>query len=62
MTPAQLDRIPDRALSPGRTAELIEFLDARGWRMTLLELEQERRRRGITSRRTHKTPAPSRRG
>jgi hypothetical protein len=46
MTPAQLARIPDRVLLRNdRTEKLREFLDARGWRMTLLELDAERRRR-----------------
>lgn len=54
MTPAQLDRIPDNLLTPDSAPtarELIAFLDYRGWRMTLAELEAERTRRGITRRR-----------
>jgi hypothetical protein len=43
MTPSQIELIPDRALK--NPAQLLEFLDARGWRMSLLELDTERRRR-----------------
>lgn len=50
MTPEQRDRVPDALLTPGRRGglrELIEWLHARGWRMSLLEVEQERRARGL---------------
>jgi hypothetical protein len=40
MTPAQLARIPDRVLTRADdTRKLREFLDVRGWRMTLLSLD-----------------------
>lgn len=45
MTRAQLDLIPDRLLYRTDTTSLREWLHARGWPMTLLELDQERRRR-----------------
>lgn len=50
MSPDQLDLIPDDLLRRRRdgTRPLIDWLYARGWRMTLLELEQERRRRGVS--------------
>lgn len=47
MTPDQLDRIPDRLLLKRSAPDLIEWLRARGWHMSLLELDAERRRRGI---------------
>lgn len=52
MNREQLDLIPDAALRPGRrgAAELMAWLHARGWRMSLLELDSERRRRGIAPR------------
>ena len=56
MTPEQLDCIPDDLLraSPRHGADrLIAWLYARGWRMTLAELEDERRRRGLTRGRTN---------
>lgn len=43
MTPQQLELIPTRVLF--RTAELLEYLNARGLRLSLLELDNERRRR-----------------
>lgn len=50
MTPEQLDLIPTEALTRksrnvGRA--LIDWLAESGWTMTLLELETERKRRGI---------------
>lgn len=50
MTPAQLDLIPDGLLQPSRrrgAVDLIEWLSAHGWQMTLLELTTERERRGL---------------
>lgn len=48
MTREQLDLVRDYLLRPGNGSELIEFLHQRGWRMTLAELEDERRARGLT--------------
>lgn len=50
MTREQLDCIPDDVLRPGRYGgdRLIAWLHTRGWRMTLLEVDQERRARGLT--------------
>ena len=45
MTFEQLTLIPTHALFARGTANLREWLDRRGWRMSLLELDQERRRR-----------------
>lgn len=49
MNRERLDRIPDDVLKPGRHGckRLIDWLAARGWSLSLLELEQERVRRGI---------------
>lgn len=49
MTPKQLELIETRLLhrNTAGCVQLIGWLDARGWRMTLLEVEQERARRGI---------------
>lgn len=49
----QLDLIPDKLLIPHSTgcARLLEWLDARGWRMSLADLDAERRSRGIHGRR-----------
>jgi hypothetical protein len=49
MTPQQLDLIPDSLLTAERDGcrRLIDWLHGRGWRMTLHELETERRRRGV---------------
>lgn len=44
----QLDQIPARVLFKGGTEELRAWLDDRGWRMSLLELDDERRRRRRT--------------
>ena len=49
LTRDQLDLIPDpllHASHKGGCSQLIEWLYVRGWRMTLLELESERARRG----------------
>lgn len=48
MTAAQLDQIPSDLLFDRGTRGLREYLDARGWRMTLLELMEERTRRKNT--------------
>lgn len=47
MTPKLRSFIPNHMLKPGRTRPLMEWLHIRGCTMTLLELEQERRARGI---------------
>ena len=49
MSPEQLDLIPDNLLRRERDGShrLIDWLHARGWRMSLLDLDTERRRRGI---------------
>lgn len=49
MTQAQLELIPDHLLQPGSTgcAQLLDWLQARGWSMSLLEVETERLRRGF---------------
>lgn len=49
MTRYQLDLIPDRLLTGRDTARLIEWLGARGWRMSLAELEAERHARSLTN-------------
>ena len=51
MTRDQLDLVPDHLLAGRDTARLLDFLHARGWRMSLLELDAERRARGIGRRR-----------
>jgi hypothetical protein len=48
MTTEQLAQIEDRALWQEGTTDLREFLNARGWRMSLLDLTKERARRNIT--------------
>ena len=51
MTPAQLDRIPDDLLTPDSAAasqRLLTWLHDRGLRLSLWDLEAERKRRGIT--------------
>ena len=51
LTPDQLDRIPDELLIPDRrlgAVRLIHWLRARGWQMTLWQLDSERRRRQAT--------------
>lgn len=47
VTREQLDLIPDRLLDRHRSgcSRLIEWLDQRGWQMTLAELDAERRHR-----------------
>lgn len=45
MNRAQLDLIPDQVLTGRDTTRLMRWLRDRGWRMTLLELDNERRRR-----------------
>ena len=49
MTREQLDLIPDAVLKPSThgARALMTWLHARGWRMTLAELDAERRARGI---------------
>ena len=52
MNRKQLDRIPDRLLRPHTEGcrVLIAWLHDRGWRVSLLELSDERMRRGIVRR------------
>lgn len=52
MNDEQLHSVPSELLHPGKPAcvDLIAWLRSRGRTMTLLELEQERRRRGIRGR------------
>lgn len=47
MTRQQLDLIPDHILAGRDTARLTTWLHERGWRMTLAELDAERRARGL---------------
>jgi hypothetical protein len=49
MNRQQFDLIPDRFLKREGDGcrRLIDWLHERGWQMTLLELEDERRRRGM---------------
>lgn len=50
MNQQQLDLIPDATLRSNRrygAADLIDYLAARGLRMTLLELDTQRRARGL---------------
>lgn len=51
MTREQLDRVPDHLLAPAKQGALAltRWLHARGWRMSLAELDRERRRRGLGS-------------
>jgi hypothetical protein len=60
MTPAQSEQIPDRLLKPSRSGcqELIAWLHERGWRMSLLEVSAERRRRGIPEALDRRTTTP----
>lgn len=55
MTPEQLRSIPDGHLKSRDTGQLLTFLSERGWRMTLLELHQERARRHFKSNPTKRT-------
>lgn len=53
VTRQQLDLIPDDLIRPakrGGCGDLLAWLAARGWSMSLLELGEERRRRGLPSR------------
>jgi hypothetical protein len=56
MNRQQLDLIPDNLLAGRDTARLTTWLWERGWRMTLLELDAERRTRGLINalRQEHK--------
>lgn len=57
MNQQQLDLIPDATLRSNRrygAADLIDYLAARGLRMTLLELHDERVRRGFANDRSRK--------
>lgn len=50
MNEQQLALIPDKLLKPNRfgsVTPLLDWLAQRGWAMSLLELEQERARRGL---------------
>lgn len=49
MTREQLDLIPDHLLVPHSSGckRLIEWLYARGWQLSLADLDAERARRGI---------------
>ena len=51
MIPEQIEAIPDDVLIQPDTHHLREWLQARGWRMTLAELSAERERRNLTPRR-----------
>lgn len=54
MNDRQLALIPNDLLVPGEdTRPLIDWLWARGWRMSLFEVEQERRRRRLTRRKRY---------
>lgn len=48
MNRQQFDQISDDLLSLKDTGKLIRFLTNRGWQMSLLELDQERRVRGLS--------------
>jgi hypothetical protein len=48
MTPELLGLVPRRLLEIHDTRELCTWLQDRGASMTLLQLDEERRRRGIT--------------
>jgi hypothetical protein len=48
MTTEQLEQIENSHLWQEGTSDLREFLNARGWRMSLLDLTNERSRRNIT--------------
>jgi hypothetical protein len=50
MNRQQLDLIPDALLAsnPRSRTDLLAWLHARGWSMTLLELDTERRNRGLS--------------
>lgn len=56
MTPQQIDLIPDAVL--GNPRRLLDYLARRGLSMTLLQLDSERRRRGITPRANGKVRTP----
>ena len=58
MIDAQRAQIPDDLLSQLDTAELREFLQVRGWSMSLLEVDEERRRRGIAAVYRHLRQGP----
>lgn len=61
MTPKLRAHIPNRLLTEQNTAGLREWLRTRGTSMTLLELDQERRQRGLRPPLT-KTTEPTRPG
>lgn len=46
----QRRRIPTQLLAQPGTGDLRAWLHARGWRMSLLELDNERRHRNLTTR------------
>lgn len=48
MTPELLELVPTELLAESDTRDLRLWLNDRGQRMTLLQLDEERRRRGIT--------------
>ena len=50
MTDDQLAAVPGNLLYGHDTGRLIAWLRARGWQLTLHDLDAERRRRGITRR------------
>ena len=56
MNREQLDLIPNSLLRPHSTgcSRLIEWLRARGWQMSLTELDTERRARGLVNNPTTK--------
>lgn len=56
MNREQLDLIPDNLLKGRDTSRLTQWLWERGLRMTLLELDEERRRRHIAALK-ERTPA-----
>lgn len=49
LTREQLVLIPDKHLAARDTSALLEWLWSRGWSMSLLELDTERRLRGISA-------------
>lgn len=52
MTGEQLKRIPSHLLAARSTAPLREWLADRGLTLSLLDLDNERRRRGLCKRRS----------
>lgn len=52
MNADQIALIPDHLLRDPRTSRLCHWLEERGWQLSLLELDSERRHRGLRNQTT----------